>query len=318
MKEKEKKAPLLKGKTGFSLKLIALISVVLFTVLVAVRLYHTFFNIDGATGYFIKNDFTVLPMYILTVLGVILVCAFCYVSGDTDRGKTVGKASFIGAVTGILFGLSVVYEGAVNLFDGIRAIPSHVIPGGRVSLSVLTEAFGGRIELLATVFAILGGIVILAEGVISASGREIPSFMKLPMLIPVLWAFLETLTFFSVTVSYLEVSQMFFEIFSRAFLMVFLFEHARVVSGIGKKDSSWFFFASGILAAGFLFMAGVPYFLASLFATDKIVSYCPFEFYVLAGGLYAVATVIKRSGREEAEAEIPVKPLNTEDVTETL
>lgn len=318
MKEKEKKAPLLKGKTGFSLKLIALISAVLFGALAAVRIYQTFFNIDPATGYFIRNDFTVLPMYIFIILGVILVSALCYVSGDMARGKTVGKASFIGAATGILFGLSVVYEGAVSLFDGMRAVPMHIIPGESVSFSVITEAFGGKIEFFATVCAILGGIVILAEGVISASGREIPSFMMLPMLIPVLWAFLETLTFFSVTVSYLEVSQLFFEIFSRAFLMVFLFEHARMVSGIGKKDSSWFFFASGILAAGFLFMAGVPYFLASLFATDKIVSYCPFEFYVIAGGLYAVATVIKRSGREEDESEIPVMPLNTEDVTETL
>lgn len=317
MKEKEKKAPLLKGKTGFSLKLIALISAVLFGALAAVRIYQTFFNIDGTTGYFINSNFTVLHMY-LPLIGGLLVCALCYISGDMARGKTVGKASFIGAATGILFGLSVVYEGAVSLFDGIRAVPMHIIPGESVSFSVITEAFGGKIEFFATVCAILGGIVILAEGVISASGREIPSFMKLPMLIPVLWAFLETLTFFSVTVSYLEVSQLFFEIFSRAFLMVFLFEHARMVSGIGKKDSSWFFFASGILAAGFLFMAGVPYFLASLFATDKIVSYCPFEFYVIAGGLYAVATVIKRSGREEEESEIPVMPLNTEDVTETL
>lgn len=318
MKEKEKKPSLFKGKTGLSLKLTALISAVLFGVLVIVRLYHTFFNIDPATGYFIRNDFTVLPMYIFIILGVILVSALCYISDDMVRGKAVGKASFIGAVTGILFGLSVVYEGAVSLFDGIRAMPSYIVPGVKVSLSLVSEAFGGRIEFLATIFAVLGGIVILAEGIITASGREIPSFMKLPMLIPVLWAFLETLTFFSVTVSYLEVSQLFFEIFSRAFLMVFLFEHARMVSGIGKKDSSWFFFASGILAAGFLLMAGVPYFLASLFAAERIVSYCPFEFYVLAGGLYAVATVIKRSGKEEEENEIPVSPLNTEDVTETL
>ena len=315
MKEQEKKAALLKGKTGVSLKLTALISAALFAVLVAVRIYQTFFNIDGSTGYFMKSNFTVLHLY-LPLIGAVVICALCYISDDMVRGKRVERASFIGVATGILFGLSVVYEGAVSLFDGIRAIPSYVIPGERISFSVITEAFGGKIEFFATVLGILAGVVILAECIITGSGREMPSFMKLPMLIPVLWAFLETLTFFSVTVSYLEVSQMFFEIFSRAFLMVFLFEHARMVSGIGKKDSSWFFFASGLLAAGFLFMAGVPYFLAAIFAPEKIVSYCPFEFYTLAGGFYAVATVIKRSGKEENE--IPIMPLNTEDVTETL
>ena len=130
------------------------------------------------------------------------------------------------------------------------------------------------------------------------------------MLFPVIWAFAETLEFFSVTVSYLKVSQLFFAIFSAAFLMVFLFENARVLTGIGRKSSVWFFFATGIIAAGLCLCTGIPALLVAVAAPEKAVSYCPFELYTIGGGLYALASVFTRAEEKES-AQI------TQNVTET-
>ena len=134
--------------------------------------------------------------------------------------------------------------------------------------------------------------------------------LSIPMLFPVIWAFAETLKFFAVTVSYLKVSQLFLAIFSAAFLMVFLFENARVLTGIGRKASLWFFFSSGIIAAGLCLCTGIPALVVSVIAPENTVSYCPFELYTLGGGLYALASVFSRAAEKES-AEI------SENVTET-
>ena len=124
--------------------------------------------------------------------------------------------------------------------------------------------------------------------------------LKIPMLFPVLWAFAETLGFFSVTVSYIKISQLFLAIYSAAFLMLFLFENARVTTGIGRKAALWFYYATGIIAAGFCVATGVPALLAAVFKPELVVEYCPFELYTLGGGLYAFASLFVRA-EETAE-----------------
>ena len=105
-------------------------------------------------------------------------------------------------------------------------------------------------------------------------------------------------------------SQLFLAIFASAFLMIFLFENARVVTGTGRKDAVWFYFASGIIAAGLCFSAGLPSFVAAIVSPEKIVSYAPFELYTLGGGLYALASLFMRDEEKEAVSE------NTDTVTE--
>lgn len=289
----------IKGKTGFSIKNTGIISLALYSLLMIVRLYQTFFCIDGETGFFIKSDITVGLMYILVIAGVPLICALCYISGDSVRGGLVKKSGYFSAAAGILFAVTLLFTGAKDNFAAIKELLQFLAEEEKITVPVIKESFGGWLGLLSAYFAFAGGIVILIESIITARGKELPSYMKLPMLIPVLWAFAETLSFFSVTVSYVKVSQLLLTIFSLAFTMLFLFENARISSDIGKKDAMWFFYASGIIAAGLSFAAGIPYFFASLFSPDKIVSYCPLEIYTVAGGLYALTCMIKRSGKEE-------------------
>lgn len=298
----------LKGKSGISLRIILFAGLVGFSVLTALRFYQTFALIDGSTGFFTSNNITVILMYALLALCIIGVICLCYVCGDLPTGKSAEKVSFVSAAAGFLFSIVLMYDGLKDLFS------ANVFGRGEFSVALLKDALGGSIGFMSVIFAILGSIVILIETLFVAGGKKIPAFLKLPMLLPVLWAFTKTLGFFSVTVSYIKVSQLFFAIFSAAFLMVFLFENARMASDIGRKNAVWFFFASGIIAAGLSFSASLPYLAAAIIAPEKIVSYCPFEIYNIAGGIYCIAAMIRRFGVSTSEDEAPSENI----VTETL
>lgn len=290
----------IKGNTGIALKAVAIVSAVLFGLLFILRLYQTFMLTDGTTGFFTEHNFTVPVMYALFGLSITAALALSYVCRDLPAGEVKKKPSALYIAAAFFFAITLFYDGFKNVFTVID------YAGG---FSAAKEALGGNIGVISTVFAFLGAFSVIISVFIYLKNGRLMNKLSIPMLFPVVWAFLETLSFFSITVSYVKVSQLLFSIFYCAFLMVFLFENARVVTGIGRKDSLWFFYASGIITAGLALASGVPSFLAGIFVPENIVSYCPFELYALSGGIYAVASMLIRA-HESDDAE------NTEIVTE--
>lgn len=274
------------------LKNIKLISAVLFALLLAVRLYHSFALTDGATGFFTENNITVPFMFILAVGAMIAISALCYITKTLPAGDVKKKPPVLYIVAGVFFSF-------VLLYDGLTGIKAMLQAGG--GLSGMKAAAGGNLGMISAVFAVLGAFSVLASLFLYIKTGSLTGKLSIPMLFPVIWAFSETLEFFSITVSYIKVSQLFLAIFSAAFLMIFLFENARVLTGIGRKMSVWFFFASGIIAAGLCFCTGIPSLLVSLISPENTVSYCPFEIYTLSGGLYVLASVFTRAEEKEAE-----------------
>ncbi len=280
---------------GISLKTVKIISAVLFILLLGVRIYQTFLLTDGETGFFTENNITVPLMFILSAGAAVAICILCYISKDFPAGDVKKRTSPLYAGAGILFAVTLGY-------DGLKAAKQMLDADG--GFAAMKEAVGGNVGLISTVFAILGAVSILLSVFTYIKTGSLTGKLKIPMLFPVCWAFAETLSFFSVTVSYIKISQLFLAIYSAAFLMLFLFENARVVTGIGRKSALWFYYASGIIAAGFCIATGVPALLATIFAPDKIISYCPFELYTLGGGIYALASLFVRAEEKEIAAEI--------------
>lgn len=279
---------------GISLKTVKIISAVLFVLLLGVRLYQTFSLTDGETGFFTANNITVPLMFVLSAGAAVVICILCYLTKDFPAGDVKKRSAPLYVAAGIIFAVTLWY-------DGLKSVKLMLdADGGFVAMK---EAVGGNVGLISAVFAILGAFSILLSVFFYVKSGTLTGKLKIPMLFPVCWAFAETLSFFSVTVSYIKISQLFLAIYSAAFLMLFLFENARVITGIGRKTALWFFYASGIIAAGFCIATGVPALLATIFAPDKVISYCPFELYTLGGGIYVLASLLSRDKENEITAE---------------
>lgn len=280
----------LKGNSALSVKKAGSISFLLFFLLFAVRLYQSFALTDGKTGFFTSDNFTVTLMYILAAASVFVPLVMLYISKELPAGDMKKKPSLIYVLSSVLFAFSLVW-------DGVKTVKTFLSAGGGIEAQ--KEAIGGNAGIVAMVFAFLGGLAVIISLFVYMKSGSLTGKMKIPMLFPVIWAFVKCLGFFSITISYVKVGQLLLSIFSVAFLMVFLFENARVLTGIGRKEALWFFFATGMITAGLSLASGVPNMLISLFAPEKSVSYAPFELYSIAGGLYALASILSRDNEEE-------------------
>ncbi len=298
----------IKRNSELTIQKIIRIAAPLFAVLLCLRTVHTFILTDYETGFFKSGGFFSVSLYFILAVFIAGVMALCYISGSLPSADKPVKPKIFNIAAGFFFAISMAIDG----IDGIKAMLGAAADG----FAAMKEAAGGNIGFFASIFAALGAVAILLHTVSQIKSDDLTGKFSILLLAPVVWAFLRTLGFFSITVSYIKVSQLFLSIFSVAFLMVFLFENARMSTGIGRKNSVWFFYASGIITAVFCLITGLPSLVQAIFAPENQISYCPFELYTLGGGIYALSSIVMRMNVKEENKEEIAEEIQINDVTE--
>ena len=290
----------LKGSlTKFGVGKLALVTGILFVVMLALRFYQLTSLTDPATGFFTDHtNFTVILFYILAIGSVIGVCVLSYLSKGAGDAASPGGRNIPLGVTSILFAAPLVMEGVNGLRQIMEAKDAYY------SFKEAISAMGGYIYLVAPVFALLSAVAMVLNGVSFLTGNGLIGKLKILILTPSLWAFFLTISYFKITMSYLKVSQLMLTIFADAFLMIFLFEYARFVSGVGIGESVHAFYGSGFAAAFLLLATELPNLFFTLFDKEKLVVNCEFRLYNLLAALFVIAALLcaarKEGGKTEA------------------
>ena len=270
-----------------SLAKLGVIAAALTVVMLALRFYQLTALTDPATGFFTDHkNVTVLPFYVLAVGAVLCLAALAWLSGGVGSGLTKEKKDIPLAVASFLFAVPL----ALEFISGLRKITANL--GAYYQLKDAVEAMGGYISVLAPLLALLSAVAMLLNGISFLTGKFIIPKLKILLLCPALWAFFLTIDYFKITVSYVKVSQLMLTIFADAFLMIFLFEYARLISGIGIADSIHAFYGSGLAAAFLLVSTELPNLYLQLFAPEKIVVHCQLRVFNLAAALFVIAAML--------------------------
>ena len=293
----------IKRNSGLTLQKINKLALPFFAVLFCLRTTQLMVSTDSQTGFISSGGAGVL--YALLAVVIIGVCALCYVSGDIPTDGKTRQPKLFNIAAGFFFAISIFIDGMGGLKEIFGAIS-----GGFADMKT---AAGGNIEFFAAICAPVAAVAIAVHTAANMSKRDLTGKFSFLLLFPVLWAFLRTLGFFAVTVSYIKVPQLLLSIFSVAFLMVFLFENARMSTGIGRKNSAWFFFATAIITTILCLITGIPSFIQLIVAPEAQTAYCPFALYTVAGGLYAFSSLaLRMKDKNEPSEEIITE--NTEDI----
>lgn len=295
-------------KSKFNLAKAGIISAVIFAVLFALRLYQLIAITDPVTGFFTDHkNITIIPMYVIAILSVIAVAVMCYKSSDKPLGLRYEGKDYFHAATSLFFAIAT----AIDSYQRFREIAELKRMTGSISSALVI--LGGYTKIIIPVAAALSAFVFIADFASAAAGKNYMKNLKIPMLFPVIWAFFLTVSYFTITASYIKVAQLMFTIFADAFLILFLFEYARMNSGIGRQESVWAFYATGIITVGLTLISTVPTLFFELFAPEKVVVHCPFRLYSLAAMLFAVSAMINvaRGGKEKAEEDTELAEENT-------
>ena len=269
-----------------TLKKLAIVTALLTAAMLALRFYQLTALTDPATGFFTDHkNVTVILFYVLAIGTVLCVGALAYLSGGTGGGDIREKRDIPLAVGSFLFAVPL----ALEFIVGVREISSNL--GAYYGLKEAVEAMGGYVSVVAPLFALLSAIAMALNGVSFLMGQLFIRKLKILLLCPALWAFFLTIGYFKITVSYVKVSQLMLTIFADAFLMIFLFEYARLLSGIGILDSIHAFYGSGLAAAFLLLSAELPNLYLKLFAPEKLVIHCELRLFNLAAALFVIAAL---------------------------
>lgn len=286
----------LKSAAKYGVKTVLSVSAALFAILFVLRLYQTFALTDPSTGFFTdKSNVTVPLFYILAIGSVIAAVILAYLS-EPGEYEIAEKKNVPHAIASLIFAIALAVEGIGKLSV---LITNAGMFGG---LKLAIKEAGGYAFAALPVFALLGAAAMIMNFASFLSGKLVIRKLRILSLTPVLWAFFLTISYFTVTASYLKVTQLMVTIFADVFLMLFLFEYARLLSGIGDKEAVWSFFGTGAAAVGLLLCAEIPNLIFAAALPDKAIVNCPFRAVNLAGALFtasAMLMIAKNRKKEE-------------------
>lgn len=228
----------LKGSVSFfTPKKLGLVYLASLIICVAIRTYHVLTLVEPQTGFFRETNFTV-PLF-FTVLA--LSCAFliigAYLSKDNIKltAESVNSSKSVGIIS-ILLSLGFFLDFGYCFIMAVDDENAYSYTASESFASLMRSgSLPRKAEML---FAALSFIYFLIFG-ITVLAKKYKGQMKIFSLVTVFWGISRLVTLFVKQISFVEVSDLFLEIASTAFMTLFFFSFCECVSGVYGKVAEW-------------------------------------------------------------------------------
>jgi hypothetical protein len=112
--------------------------------------------------------------------------------------------------------------------------------------------------LFESVFAVFSGIFFIVLGVAFISGKSNGSEFKLLAIAPLAWSICRIMHRFMRTISFMNVSDLFFELLMIVFLMIFFMAFAQLIARVNHHGADWKLAGFGLPAALLCLLCFVP------------------------------------------------------------
>ena len=270
-------------------------------VALAIRVYQYFSGlIDFETGFYESDNITTFILYAVLAITAIGIFAVSLLAGEIPQEKmpekrNIGVAAFAG-----LFSVTLAV-GAVEqytLYSNAKSNAVLSILNGQSEMSYLMKS-GALPRLGEAVFAALSIVyfAIVLIKYIGARKLDMTKF-KIFSLCPLFWATFRLVQRFTRTISFMNVSDLFLEMFMIAFMMMFFMYFAQMSSNVNANATSYKVFSYGLIAAMLSAVISVPKILMMAFSSsyrDLLASgrvECPLEYTDIAFCLFTVMFLI--------------------------
>lgn len=262
------------------------------------RVYQFLKIIEPGTGFYKQANFSVPLLYGLLIFfgGAMLFISFM------NRRKisfinTVRKSLALGIIAlataaAFLADAFVMYRNFTTLYYGT------VQSGGELFFESATSGImksGALPMLFESIFAVISAIFFIVLGVAYISGKSNGSEFKLLAIAPLAWSISRILHRFMRTISFVNVSDLFFELFMIVFLMIFFMAFAQLISGVNHKGVDWKLTGFGLPAALLCLLCFVP--RAAILIMGKgnlLATLSPPEYCDLAIPIFIVAFILDK------------------------
>ena len=285
---------------------------------VPVRVYQLSTIIDTQSGFFSdKANLTIPLLYAVTAAAAVVIIVLSFLCGHIPECKCPRTPDKGVTITSLLLAAGL-------LVDFVQTLLSLL--SDETYTSVLMTSKGTIPLLLRAIAALLGGIYFIIHGV-SYSNRSI-SYRKLGVLacaLPI-WYMARLIRIFIRAISFVNVSEVLFELAMIVFFIMFFLILARTVTKVDEAGRLWSMLACGFAGALFALICFVPRFAVKLIGGDLVegspVCYADFAAAIFA--VYYIVTVFGRRNNPEKQpvpdvdvaVPTPAGPVDASEVTE--
>lgn len=267
---------------------------------VALRIVQAFGGlIDFETGFYTSDSFTIYALYGVLALCAVLTFVISFFAGKVPQDKLPEKRSIPVAATALLFAAALCFN-AVSRYEAYSTIAERYdyLIMEQPQFSYLMKS-GALATLGESVFAVLSALYFLLLAVkFIGAGKMNLTKVKFFSLCPLFWATFRMVQRFSRTISFMNVSSLFLELFMIAFMMMFFMYLAQTSSLVSNRATSFKVVSYGLVAAMFSAVVSVPKVLLLLVnpayknLADTGMLECPLEIADLFFLLFAFSFVI--------------------------
>lgn len=218
-----------------SIGVLTAVFAVVLIVLLPLRTMQYYNDIEGGTGFYKEINPAVILSLALLAVGVIACIAVAFISRKAMKlsfvkEKNIGCGAFSAflALGAAVDGLTCLNH-VLNL--GLSFLPVPQYPDFLPSSETVMR--------LEAIFAFISAVFFILCAVEFFSGRSCGEKLRLLSLSPVVWSVLRIVYRFTITISYIRVSQLALEMFMLIFFVLFFMAYAQVNSKVNAKGLDW-------------------------------------------------------------------------------
>lgn len=264
-------------------------------VLFPLRIYQYFKILEPETGFYSHHDFSVYLLYVIFAFAVLFSFIITVINKKSLKNKKINLSPITGAVVFGLAGIGFLADVAAKVTKFFDIYNGYSFNAG-VSINEYLSQKGGTFLLLESVLALISATYFFSLAGGSASRKDIAPSLKIIALSAPLWSISRLLIRFKTTISFINVSDLFVELFAIVFTMLFLLYFAQTMSQVDKGATYWKMYAYGIPASVFSLTCFVPRLVVSVMGNGNLISNgYDIELCNLVIPVMIIATLISRS-----------------------
>ena len=247
----------------------------------AIRTYQLQYIFEPDTGFYymeMKHSFTIPLLYAVVAASCLVFMVFSYLSKGLEQPKPLGEKNYFIATASLIFSVTLVIDGMVRFSE----LFNDYVDAGSSSLSDFLVSSRGFPQLFEMVFALFAALYFIIVALSFYTGRQAYASARVLSLMPVCWLMCRLISRFVRAVSFIHVSELFWELVMIVFLMLFFMGFARLMSGIGKEGKLPLTMGAGLCGAMVAFMVSlsriITYFVAGedYLSADSPIELCDF------------------------------------------
>ncbi len=266
--------------TSFKLKSLSFYFVLASLAAIVLRSVQILKFIDVETGFYDGGTIVnVLLVAVLLAASVWFVVS-SFLSAESKKLTFTGKKNVPAAVCCLIF--------VVALFGfGANKLMFYSVSGGYEFKDLMLS--GVLPNFLQGVFALISGVYFMIFALDLFKGTEKVSNRRILALAPLGYCAFRLVGLFVKQISFIKVSDLFFELLMVSLMMLFYMSLAEVNGGVYSDDNRWRLNAFGLPAALLALMLSVPKLIFTFVNSEKFVNAeYPFQLIDLIFGLFVL------------------------------